>query len=343
MCLYSSALRSLLFCLEPETSHSIALQSLKWSTSIPFLKKAIQKRYTFSHIGLERKLWGITFVNPIGLAAGFDKNASYIDELACLGFGFIEIGTVTPRPQEGNPPPRLFRLAEDYALVNRMGFNNDGVDAVAKRLQKRKSSIVIGGNIGKNKSTPNEYASQDYLTCFEKLFDHVDYFAINVSSPNTPQLRQLQDKEPLTRLLSTLQEANQKKTRSKPLLLKIAPDITSEQLEEIAEIVIQTQFNGVIATNTTISRENLKTSKSRIESIGSGGLSGKPLTAKSTDVIRLLEQKSCGKFDIVGVGGIFSPEDAREKIRAGAKLIQLYTGFVYQGPSLPSSIARNLI
>jgi dihydroorotate dehydrogenase len=274
----------------------------------------------------------------VGLAAGFDKNAVLFDEFAHFGFGFVEVGTVTPKPQPGNPKKRIFRLKADEALINRMGFNNDGVDAVVDRLRKRKTSMIIGGNIGKNKVTPNEKAIDDYLICFEKLFDVVDYFVVNVSSPNTPNLRALQDKEPLTELLRTLQTENEKKEHSKPILLKIAPDLTNSQLLDIIDIVNTTKIAGVIATNTTIARDGL----SADHKSETGGLSGKPLKERSTEVIRFLAEKSGKSFPIIGVGGIHSAEDAREKLEAGADLIQLYTGFIYEGPALVKRINKSL-
>ncbi|NRS90998.1 dihydroorotate dehydrogenase [Chryseobacterium sp. 16F] len=282
---------------------------------------------------LEREVFGLKFKNPVGLAAGFDKDAKMFQELSNLGFGFIEIGTLTPKPQDGNPKKRLFRLKEDAAIINRMGFNNGGVDAAVERLRKNKN-VLIGGNIGKNKVTPNENAVEDYTICFEKLFPVVDYFVVNVSSPNTPNLRELQDKEPLTKLLSTLQELNLTKKKHKPILLKIAPDLTDEQLLDIIDIVKITKIAGVIATNTTISRENL-ISENKTEM---GGLSGKPLTKRSTEVIKFLSEKSGKAFPIIGVGGIHSAEDALEKLEAGASLVQLYTGFVYEGPQLINDI-----
>jgi dihydroorotate dehydrogenase len=292
---------------------------------------------------LEKEVFGVWFKNPIGLAAGFDKDAEYIDEFASLGFGFIEIGTITPQGQPGNPRPRLFRLKEDEALINRMGFNNDGVNSAVKHLKKRKSNVIIGGNIGKNKSTPNEEAFRDYEMSFEALFEHVDYFAVNVSSPNTPNLRELQEKEPLTKLLSRLIERNKSKKYPRPILLKIAPDLTNLQLDDIIEIVEQLNLSGVIATNTTISRAELSADASLIDTIGNGGLSGKPLKDRSTEVIGYLHDHSKSKFPIIGVGGINSPEDALEKLRAGASLIQLYTGFIYQGPSLIKKINKELV
>ena len=288
--------------------------------------------------GLERELFGLKFKNPVGLAAGFDKNAVLFDELGNYGFGFVEVGTVTPKAQAGNPKKRIFRLREDEALVNRMGFNNDGADAIVERLRKRKSDIIIGGNIGKNKLTPNENAIDDYMICFEKLFEVVDYFVVNVSSPNTPNLRALQDKEPLTELLRTLQTENEKKTSPKPILLKIAPDLTDSQLMDIIDIVNTTKIAGVIATNTTISREGLQSEHQK----ETGGLSGKPVRERSTEVIRFLAEKSGKSFPIIGVGGIHSAGDAKEKLAAGADLIQLYTGFIYEGPGLVKRINEGL-
>ena len=279
---------------------------------------------------------GLRLKNRVGLAAGFDKDGRYMEDMSTLGFGFIEIGTVTPKPQTGNPLPRLFRLPKDGAIVNRMGFNNEGVDALVQRLKKwkRPEDLIIGGNIGKNKTTPNEDAVSDYLICFEKLFDHVDYFVVNVSSPNTPNLRDLQEKEPLTTLLNTLQNANQKYQSPKPILLKIAPDLTNGQLDDIIHIVAATGIAGVVATNTTIKREPLSTNSETIKKIGSGGLSGLPLRERSTEVIRYLSKATHGKLLIIGVGGIQSPRDALEKIRAGASLVQVYTGLIYYGPRL---------
>ena len=292
---------------------------------------------------LEREVFGLKFDNPIGLAAGFDKDAKLFDELASFGFGFIEIGTVTPLPQDGNPKPRLFRLKDDSGLINRMGFNNQGIEAVVARLRRKKSDIIIGGNIGKNKVTPNEEAANDYAICFEKLFPYVDYFAVNVSSPNTPGLRDLQEKEPLTALLNSLQKLNNKKDIRKPILLKIAPDLTNEQLDDIITIVADTKIDGVIATNTTINRSGLKTDKNKVDAIGNGGLSGKPVGLRSTEVIKYLADKSNRAFPIIGVGGIHSAEDALEKLDAGATLLQVYTGFIYEGPSLVKRINKAIL
>lgn len=306
---------------------------------LPFTSSITRSIFKIENPVLERKLFGLTFENPIGLAAGFDKNALLFEEFSNYGFGFIEVGTVTPKPQPGNPKKRIFRLKADEGLINRMGFNNDGVDVVVDRLRKRKSNVIIGGNIGKNKVTPNENAIDDYLICFEKLFEVVDYFVVNVSSPNTPNLRALQDKKPLTELLQTLQNENNKKERPKPILLKIAPDLSESQLMDIIDIVNSTKIAGVIATNTTISREGLQ-SEHKNET---GGLSGKPVRDRSTEVIRFLAEKSAKSFPIIGVGGIHSAEDAKEKLEAGADLIQLYTGFIYEGPGLVKRINKSLL
>jgi dihydroorotate dehydrogenase len=292
-----------------------------------------------NHPGLKREVFGLTFPNPVGLAAGFDKDALAYRELANFGFGFIEIGTVTPKPQEGNPKKRLFRLTDDQGVINRMGFNNKGVDHAVSRLRRNKGRVLIGGNIGKNKVTPNDQAVSDYCYCFEALFELVDYFVVNVSSPNTPNLRDLQEKEPLTKLLRILQERNLAHDMPKPILLKIAPDLTDGQLQDIIDIVQETKIAGVIATNTTLSREGLK----HPNKIETGGLSGKPLTKRATEVIRFLHQKSGGAFPIIGVGGIHSAEDALEKIEAGASLVQLYTGFIYQGPGLIKKINQAIL
>lgn len=287
---------------------------------------------------LERIVFGLRFKNPVGLAAGFDKDAKLYHELSNFGFGFIEIGTLTPKPQDGNPKKRLFRLKEDQAIINRMGFNNGGLEEAVLRLKKNKG-VLIGGNIGKNKVTPNESAITDYLICFDTLFDYVDYFVVNVSSPNTPNLRELQEKKPLTELLNTLQSHNSQHQNPKPILLKIAPDLTEEQLLDIIDIVNQSKIAGVIATNTTISREGLQ-SANKVET---GGLSGKPLTQRATEVIRFLSEKSNKAFPIIGVGGIHSAEDALEKLEAGASLVQVYTGFIYEGPQLIKEINKKIL
>ena len=328
-------IKPLLFQMDPEQAHHLVFKLTAWSKSLlPFLFPTSQHNKK-----LEKNVFGLTFKNPVGLAAGFDKNGVLIEALDALGFGFIEVGTVTPKPQAGNPKKRLFRLKPDEAIINRMGFNNDGVDALVNKLKAIKNkNIIIGGNIGKNKDTPNEDAVNDYLICFDKLFDYVHYFVVNVSSPNTPNLRALQDKEPLTHLLQTLQNENLKKPQPKPILLKIAPDLTDEQLLDIIDIVNTTQIAGVIATNTTLSREGL-TDNQKTEM---GGLSGKPLTKRSTEVIRFLSEKSQNSFPIIGVGGIHSAQDAKDKLAAGASLIQIYTGFVYEGPALVRKILKKI-
>lgn len=298
--------------------------------------------FSYRNSSLERELFGLKFPNPVGLAAGFDKDAKLIDEMSNLGFGFIEIGTITPKGQPGNPQPRLYRLPEDQSLINRMGFNNGGAIEAVERLKRRKSHVIVGGNIGKNKNTPNDKAEEDYLICFRELFDYVDYFVVNVSSPNTPNLRDLQEKEPLKALLSRLQNENDQRSNRKPILLKIAPDLTNEQLDDVVEIVLDTNIDGVIATNTTISREGMNTPEKVVADIGAGGLSGKTVRGRSTEVIRYLHKKSEGQFPIIGVGGIFTAKDALEKLKAGASLVQVYTGFVYEGPAMVKRINKVL-
>jgi dihydroorotate dehydrogenase len=336
-------IRFFLFLFDPEKVHYFTARCIRIALKVPGMKWLWTKLYRIEDKRLERTLFGITFKNPVGLAAGFDKNASMYNDLAYCGFGFIEIGTVTPVGQPGNEKPRLFRLKEDSAIINRMGFNNDGVENAIENLKKRKTDVIIGGNIGKNKVTPNENATDDYVKSFNALFPYVDYFVVNVSSPNTPNLRALQEKGPLTELLRTLQELNKAKEERKPILLKIAPDLTNEQLDDIVDIVKEVKLDGVIATNTTISREDLKSSSVKLDKIGAGGLSGKPVRARSTEVIRYLSEKSEKSFPIIGVGGIHSAEDALEKIEAGADLVQVYTGFIYEGPRLVKRINKKLL
>jgi dihydroorotate dehydrogenase len=336
--MYKLLIRPILFCFDPEDVHHFSFSFIQFISKIPFVSSIIKSIYEVKDQRLEREVFGLKFKNPIGLAAGFDKDAKCYQELSNFGFGFIEIGTLTPKPQEGNPKKRLFRLKLDSAIINRMGFNNDGVESAVIRLKKNKG-VLIGGNIGKNKITPNEDATSDYLYCFESLFDYVDYFVVNVSSPNTPNLRELQEKKPLTELLSKLETRNLEHKNKKPILLKIAPDLTNDQLLDIIDIVKTTKIAGVIATNTTISREGLQ-SENKTES---GGLSGKPLAKRSTEVIRFLSEKSNKSFPIIGVGGIHSAEDAIEKLEAGASLIQLYTGFIYEGPKLVSEINKAIL
>ena len=332
-------IKPLLFQLDAESAHHLTISALK----NPFLS-SFAGGNKVEHPSLHRHLFGLDFPNPVGLAAGLDKNAEVIDGFAAMGFGHIEIGTITPKPQDGNPKPRLFRLKEDHAIINRMGFNNVGAIQAAKNLSKRKSKVIVGGNIGKNKITPNEEAVKDYELCFNILHDFVDYFVVNVSSPNTPGLRALQEKESLSRILFSLKDINAGKSKPKPILLKIAPDLTHEQLDDIISIVTDTRIEGVIATNTTILREKLPHYlPSEIEAMGAGGLSGKPLTQMSTEVIRYLHKTSGGSFPIIGVGGIMTAQDAKERIDAGASLVQLYSGFIYQGPKLIEDICKQLI
>ncbi|MFC4721042.1 quinone-dependent dihydroorotate dehydrogenase [Geojedonia litorea] len=336
--MYKFFVRPILFQFDPESIHHFTFALVRFIHKIPGLAFLLRKAYKVSHPSLEKELFGITFKNPVGLAAGFDKDAKLFNELNNFGFGFIEIGTLTPKPQEGNPKKRLFRLKADQAIINRMGFNNGGVTSAVERLKHNKG-VLVGGNIGKNKVTPNEEAIEDYKQCFHALCSYVDYFVVNVSSPNTPNLRELQDKEPLTKLLQVLKDENALLTNPKPILLKIAPDLSNDQLLDIITIVKDTKIDGVIATNTTISREGL-TSEHKTEM---GGLSGKPLSSRSTEVIRFLAEKSNKAFPIIGVGGIHSVHDALEKLDAGADLIQLYTGFIYEGPILVKRINKALV
>jgi dihydroorotate dehydrogenase len=338
-------IKPIFFKFDPENVHHFVVKRLKWFHDyFPLGKTILRSSYDIHLKGLEREVFGLKFKNPVGLAAGFDKNGEYVEVLSNLGFGFIEVGTVTPLPQPGNDKPRMFRLQDDEAIINRMGFNNKGVDVMAARLRLLKDKdpqIIVGGNIGKNKNTPNEEATSDYVKCFDALFEVVDYFVVNVSSPNTPGLRALQEKEPLKELLHTLQKRNSKNNISRPILLKIAPDLSNEQLDDIVEIVQETQIAGVIATNTTVDRSGLDTAAEVKNEMG--GLSGKPLTERSTAVIRYLSEKSAKSFPIIGVGGIHSPQDAKDKIEAGAALVQLYTGFIYEGPGLIRRICRALV
>ncbi len=342
--MYKLVIRPLLFLLDPETVHHFSFSSIKLLSRLGF-STIFRKLFSMDDPKLEREVFGLKFKNPVGLAAGFDKDAKLFNELSDLGFGFIEIGTLTPKPQPGNPKKRLFRLIEDKAIINRMGFNNEGVFDAVERLRKEQR-VLIGGNIGKNKVTPNKDAVKDYLICFDALFEYVDYFVVNVSSPNTPGLRELQDKKPLTDILKKLKRENIKLAKKyespeKPILLKIAPDLTDAQLLDIIGIVKASKIDGVIATNTTIGRKGLKSHLTLVEE--KGGLSGKPLTKRSTEVIRFLSEKSKKAFPIIGVGGIHSAEDALEKLEAGADLIQLYTGFIYEGPSLIKRINKAIL
>lgn len=328
--------------MDPERAHHLTMKLLMFAQSIPGMRSLLRSIFHPGNSSLPRTIAGLHFKNPVGLAAGFDKDGKYLHAMMDLGFSHIEIGTVTPRPQPGNPKPRLFRLPKSSALINRMGFNNEGVDALAERLKKpRRTDCIVGANIGKNKDTPNEKAVEDYLICFQKLYDLVDYFTINVSSPNTPGLRALQDKEPLTQLLATIQEYNY---GSKPVFLKIAPDVTPEQLDEIIEIIHTTKLSGLIATNTTIQRDNLHDDdKIRASEIGAGGLSGAPLLDKSVDVVSYIRARSRGQFHIIGVGGISDGASGLRHLDAGADLIQVYTGLIYTGPSIVRMIVRDLL
>jgi dihydroorotate dehydrogenase len=342
--MYTFLIRPILFLFDPEKVHHFSFFSIKWLSRMGF-SALFRKLFTLKDPALEREVFGLKFKNPVGLAAGFDKNAELYNELSDFGFGFVEIGTLTPKPQAGNPKKRLFRLKADQAVINRMGFNNEGVNAAVERLRKN-HRVLIGGNIGKNKVTPNAEAVSDYLICLRALFSHVDYFVVNVSSPNTPGLRELQEKAPLMALLQALQKENDllaadRIAGRKPILLKIAPDLTDAQLRDIIEIVRNTAIDGVIATNTTLGRENLRSPANLIGE--TGGLSGKPLSDRSTEVIRFLKEESGGSFPIIGVGGIHSPDDAMEKLKAGASLVQLWTGFVYEGPGLVKKINQALL
>ncbi len=346
--MYKLLIRPVLFWFDPEKVHYFTFTWIRRLSIIPGVASLFRSLYEVDDRRLEREVFGLKFKNPVGLAAGFDKDAMLYEELSNFGFGFIEVGTLTPKPQDGNPKKRLFRLKADQAIINRMGFNNGGVEAAVLRLQKNKN-VLIGGNIGKNKTTPNENATSDYEICFDALYDVVDYFVVNVSSPNTPNLRELQDKKPLTELLQTLQNKNETKTKltrggaeisgAKPILLKIAPDLTEDQLLDIIDIVKTTKIAGVIATNTTISRAGLQSENQK----EMGGLSGKPLAKRATEVIRFLSEKSNKAFPIIGVGGIHSADDAIEKLEAGASLVQLYTGFIYEGPALVKAINKRIL
>jgi dihydroorotate dehydrogenase len=338
-------LRRILFLFPTESVHHFSMNLLKLACSVGFLRRAITKYCTPRHIE-EKELFGLRFPNPVGLAAGFDKNALYLTCLEALGFGYVEIGTVTPQPQAGNDKPRLFRLPKDKALINRMGFNNDGARVVAKRLKEWRaggSKFIVGGNIGKNKTTPNEEAWKDYEICFRELYDCVDYFVVNVSSPNTPGLRELQEKDSLRKILSHLQTINRESMmRPKPILLKIAPDLTQSQIDDVIDLALEIKLDGLVATNTTISRDNLKTPAKTIEAIGAGGLSGAPLRQRSNEVVRYIVEKTNGQLPVIASGGIFTGKDALEKLNAGAALVQVWTGFIYEGPLIVRNICREL-
>ncbi len=341
--MYKKLARPLLFKFDPEKVHHFATGFLKFLFAVPGLGKAVTNYATVKDKSLERELFGLKFKNPVGIAAGFDKNAAFYNELGNLGFSFVEIGTVTPKGQPGNPIPRLFRLPEDKALINRMGFNNHGLEAAVINLKKRKTKVIIGGNLGKNTATPNSEAVEDYVTLFKGLFDYVDYFTVNVSCPNISDLHELQDQDALMEILNSLQKINQQKEKPKPILLKVSPDLNNKQLDEVIDIIKQTGIDGVVAVNTTITREGLITDKEKVNSIGKGGLSGRPVKDRSTEIIRYLAEKSNKAFPIIGVGGIFTPEDALEKLEAGADLVQLFTGFIYEGPFIARKINKYLV
>ncbi len=336
--------RNLLFMLPPETAHSISMQGLHQAASIPFLKKQLAAQFQYPEKNLAKTCFGIKFPNPVGLGAGFDKNAAYLDELEMLGFGFVEIGTVTPKPQAGNAAPRLFRIPDQKALINRMGFNNEGLDIISKRLKDRKaknnSPLIIGGNIGKNKVTENSAAWMDYCTNFKGLEEVVDYFVVNVSSPNTPGLRELQEKESLRKIFAELQNLNK---NNKPILLKMAPDLERAALDDIIALTSEIKIDGLVATNTTIDRSLLNAlNQEKAKKIGAGGLSGQPLLEKSTEVLKYLHQGLAGRIPIIASGGIFTGADAQSKINAGASLVQIWTGFIYEGPSIVKNICQSL-
>jgi len=334
-------LRRLLFLRRPESVHYWAMRRLQLLYRNPLGRRLLKQSFSVKDPSLQRRVFGLTFPNPVGLAAGFDKDARWTRELSCLGFGFVEIGTLTPKPQPGNEQPRLFRLPEDKALINRMGFNNGGAEAAAARLRAHRPDVIIGCNIGKNKNTANEDAVQDYEAAFRALYEVADYFVVNVSSPNTPGLRELQEKEPLTRILNRLQQVNRELGTPKPILLKIAPDLEEAALDDIVAIVRETGIQGIVATNTTLSRAGLKSPKNLVESIGAGGLSGLPLKQKSTEVVRYLHAKA-PEIPIMAAGGIFTAADAREKLEAGASLVQVYTGFIYEGPAIAKKICKGI-
>lgn len=347
--------RNLLFLLPPETAHYFSMNFLKLACSVDFIRRMISKTFTH-HLTITTQLFGLTFKNPVGLGAGFDKNAKYLRELETLGFGFVEIGTVTPKPQAGNEKPRLFRLPKDKALINRMGFNNDGVDVIAKRLKKWRQEnfkfhpakggtnfkFIVGGNIGKNKVTPNEHAWMDYEICFRALHLYVDFFVVNVSSPNTPGLRELQEKDSLKKILAHLQSLNSNFEIQRPILLKIAPDLSWQQIDDVIDLAKEINLDGLVATNTTISREKLQTANHKLQTIGAGGLSGKPLQNRSTEIIQYINNKTGGSIPIIACGGIFNGNDAKEKMSAGAKLVEVWTGFIYEGPMIAKRICKDL-
>jgi dihydroorotate dehydrogenase len=341
--MYSKIVRPILFLLSPERIHNLVVNCIKVGFRVPGIKWIIKELFQIEHPSLHRNVFGLNFKNPVGFAAGFDKNAEVFEDFGAFGFSFIEVGTVTPKPQAGNPKPRSFRLKVDKALINRMGFNNKGVNYATDKLKKRKGNIIIGGNIGKNTLTSNELAVNDYLYCFKELYDYVDYLVVNISCPNVANLRHLQEGEQLGLILDTLTKERRERKFYKPILLKVSPDLTKEQLDETILKAVESGIDGFIATNTTILRENLRTDSEIVKKIGNGGLSGAPLANRSTEVIRYIHTKTAGTKPIIGVGGILTPEDAIEKINAGASLIQIYTGFIYSGPMLVKHINKAII
>jgi dihydroorotate dehydrogenase len=341
--MYKSIIRPLLFLLQPESIHALIVIILKIGFKIPGISFLVRKMYVIKNERLKTSFLGLEFDNPIGFAAGFDKNAEVYNQFSNFGFSFIEIGTVTPIAQPGNPKPRSFRIPIDSGLINRMGFNNKGVDFAVEKLKNKKHKVIVGGNIGKNTATANNDALNDYIVCFEKLYDHADYFVVNLSCPNIKDLRKLQDKDSTINILNKLTAIRAEKSLRKPILLKISPDLNNSQLDDVVETFKLTGIDGVVATNTTISRENLLTDTKRVEEIANGGLSGKPLTKRSTEIIQYLTVKSNGTIPIIGVGGIMTVQDAIDKLNAGATLIQVYTGFIYEGPGFVKQINKTLL
>lgn len=339
--MYKLLIRPILFKIYPETVHHLTVGLIKALFSLPFIRWIVNSSFKVSNQKIQTSVAGLKFKNPVGLAAGFDKNASFYDQFASFGFSHIEIGTVTPKGQPGNPKPRSFRLVKDKALINRMGFNNAGLEAAVKNLKKRKTDIIIGGNIGKNTATPNELAVDDYLKCFIGLYDWVDYFVVNVSCPNVSNLAKLQDQDSLDRILKALVDKRKQMENPKPIFLKISPDLNSKQVDETIEISEVRGLDGLVVANTTVTRDNLKTSKNEIDKIGNGGMSGLPIRDKSTELIRYVSKKT--KLPIIGVGGIMTAQDALDKLDAGASLIQVYTGFIYEGPKLVKKINKALV
>lgn len=340
--MYTKIIRPLLFKLSPERVHRLTVGALRLAGAVPGGRWLLRKCYTFTHPSLEREVFGIKFPNPIGLAAGFDKNAEVCDTLSALGFGFVEIGTVTPKPQPGNPKPRLFRLPQDKAIINRMGFNNDGVERVVQNLRNRDRRIIVGGNIGKNTLTHNDAAAADYLKLFRKLYEHVDYFVVNISCPNVADIRSLQQKERIVSLLDGLFDFRRGQNRYRPILLKISPDLPDDVIDDMVDVMIETPLDGIVAANTTVSREGLASSPGEIAAIGNGGLSGAPLTERSIEIVRRVHERCNGSYPIIGVGGVMSPEDARRMLEAGASLVQVYSGMIYEGPGFAKKICKHL-